>query len=70
MSIRFVIQRVEALERNYLYRELDLDELEVGMKEIKNEKSPRPDGFLIEFCKQMWHVVDIAYLKVCQEVIK
>lgn len=40
------------------------------MKEIKNEKSPRPDGFLIEFCKQMWHVVDIAYLKVCQEVIK
>jgi hypothetical protein len=37
--------RVEALERNYLSRVLDLNELEVSMKEIKNEKSHQVESF-------------------------
>jgi hypothetical protein len=40
------------------------------MKELKNEKSPAPHGFMIKFNKQMWHVVSSTYLKMCQEAIK
>jgi hypothetical protein len=52
-------------ERVYLSRELELDELEAAIRELKIEKFPGPDGLPVEFYKQMWYVVGLTYLKMC-----
>jgi hypothetical protein len=46
-----VSQRVEALKKNYISRQLELDELDATMKELKYEKSLGLDGFPIKFYK-------------------
>lgn len=43
--------RIEALEKNDLSRELEMDELETVMRELANEKSPRSNIFPEEFYK-------------------
>jgi hypothetical protein len=54
-----VPQRVEAIGRNHLSRVLEVDELEVAMRELKNEKFLGLGGFPLEFHKKMWYVVGV-----------
>jgi hypothetical protein len=56
-----VPQRFEALERSFISKEIMLDELEMAMKDLKNDKSLVLDGFLIEFYKHVVCVVPCLF---------
>jgi len=49
----------------YVSRELKLDDMDAIMKEFKIEKYLGFDGLMVELHKKMWHVVGLAYLKMC-----
>lgn len=62
---RVVLRKIETHERDYLSSELELDELEVAMKELKNEHRTGPNGLSVELYKKMSIVVSPTYLKNC-----
>jgi len=40
-----------------LCREITMEEVEEAVRSMPNDKSPRPDGFTINFYKACWHIV-------------
>ncbi len=48
------IPKLDTEQRDTLDFSLTLDELAVTLKEMKNDKSPGPDGYTVEFYKFFW----------------
>ncbi len=43
------------MEKNILKENLNISEIEIAIKQMKNGKSPRIDGITIEFFKHFWN---------------
>ena len=57
-------------QKEFYDKELDLNELEEGMKYLPVDKTPGLDGLPVEFYQQMWPVVKSDFLEMVREVQK
>ena len=55
----FDIQKLKDVDKLMLDREIDIEELGLAVRSLKNEKSPGPDGYTSEFYKFFW--IDLKY---------
>ena len=52
-----VEQRLSAEENEWLVRPFSFEELDLALKEMKNNTVPGPDGFSVEFFKTFWSYI-------------
>jgi hypothetical protein len=52
------INKLTKMQSDNLEGEITMSELSYGLKNMKNNKTPGPDGFTVEFYKTFW--VDIS----------
>ena len=57
-------------QKAFCDKELDLNELEEGMKHLPAGKTPGLDGLPVEFYQKMWPVVKSDFLEMVREVEK
>jgi hypothetical protein len=50
-------QRLSSTENEWLVRPFSLEELDAGLKEMKNNTAPGPDGLSVEFFKTFWSYI-------------
>ena len=56
------IQKLKDVDKLMLDREIDIEELGLAVRSLKNEKSPGPDGYTSEFYKFFWIDLEIFLL--------
>ena len=49
--------RVQQADNEFLTRPFSLEEIDVTIKEMKNNTAPGPDGFTVEFFKAFWPLI-------------
>ena len=49
-------------------KELNITDLEQGMKQLPSGKSPGTDGLPVEFYQTMWHLIRFDFLEMVNEV--
>ena len=57
------IKRLSQKEAEDLEGELNLSELSYALKNMKNNKTPGPDGFTVEFYKMFWDDISVFLLR-------
>lgn len=55
------VPKLSDIESALLEREITLNDLSMALKQMKNDKSPGPDGFSVEFYKMFWKDLGIFY---------
>ena len=59
--------QIEGLERGWLDRRFELDEVFRAVKELEGDKAPGPDGFSLAFFHHCWGVVERDVFAVFEE---
>jgi hypothetical protein len=50
-------QKISLEDNEFLTRPFSLEELDLTMKDMKNNTAPGPDGFSVEFFKSFWPLI-------------
>ena len=61
--------QIEGLERDWLERRLEQEEVLRVVKEMEGDKAPGPDGFSLAFYHHCWEVVERDVVAVFEEFI-
>ena len=59
--------QIEGLEREWLERRFEKEEILQVVKELEGDKAPSPDGFSMAFYHHCWRVVESDVLAVFEE---
>ena len=59
--------QIDGLERGWLGRRFEKEEILLAVNELAGDKAPDPDSFSMAFFHNCWRVVESDVLAVCEE---